>query len=113
MTKRPPIGGLTCGERQNLMGDAAFGDFLLNASHAVSCSFFAPSRRVRHRPEPGGGTGREFVDTADLAKLAVTETALFPATVHDPLPKHGPPLQPTNVEPTAGTAMSVTTVDAG
>jgi len=71
------------------------------------------SLRLRHRPPLGGGNARGFVDAAKLPKLAVTETALFAATVHDPAPKHGPPLQPTNVEPMAGIAMSLTMVDAG
>ena len=31
-------------------------------------------------------------------------------TTHDPVPEHPPPLQPVNVEPAAGAAVSVTAV---
>jgi hypothetical protein len=41
-----------------------------------------------------------------LLKVAVTATVMFPTTVHDPVPEH-PPLQPTNLDPGAGTAVSV------
>ena len=43
--------------------------------------------------------------------VAVTATSVFPVTVHGPVPEH-PPLQPTNLEPAAGIALSVTIVPA-
>jgi hypothetical protein len=42
--------------------------------------------------------------------VAVTVVALVTVTVHGPVPLHPPPLQPVNSEPTAGPAVSVTTV---
>ena len=42
--------------------------------------------------------------------VAVTLTALFMVTVHVPVPEHPPPDQPVNVEPAAGTGVSVTGV---
>src|SRR5438093_415988 len=44
------------------------------------------------------------------AKVAVTVVALLSVTVHVPVPEQPPPLQPVNVEPAAGVAVSVTTV---
>jgi hypothetical protein len=44
--------------------------------------------------------------------VAVTATALFPSTVHGPVPEHVP-LQPAKVEPAAGVAVSVTRVPPG
>jgi hypothetical protein len=47
--------------------------------------------------------------TGSRLKLAVTVDALLAVTVHEPVPEH-PPLQPSNFEPDAGVAASVTTV---
>jgi hypothetical protein len=44
--------------------------------------------------------------------VAVTVTALLPSTVQGPVPEHVP-LQPANVEPVAGVAVSVTSVPPG
>src|SRR5690606_16511120 len=43
-------------------------------------------------------------------KVAVTLVAALIVTVHVPAPPHPPPLQPANVEPLAGAAVSVTEV---
>jgi len=43
-------------------------------------------------------------------KVAVTDVAAFMVTEHVPVPEHPPPLQPANVEPPAGAAVSVTDV---
>ena len=40
--------------------------------------------------------------------VAVTVVAAVTVTVHGPVPEHPPPLQPVNVEPVAGVAVSVT-----
>lgn len=50
---------------------------------------------------------------ATRLKLAVTVTDAFPAKVQEPVPEQIPPLQPSNTEPTAGVAVSVTEVPAG
>src|SRR5438105_478457 len=42
--------------------------------------------------------------------VAVTAVAAVMVTVHGPVPVHPPPLQPVNVEPVAGVAVSVTAV---
>jgi hypothetical protein len=44
------------------------------------------------------------------AKVAVTVVAAVIVTVHVPVPEQPPPLQPVNVEPLAGDAVSVTLV---
>src|SRR5262245_15021462 len=57
-------------------------------------------------PDPAGMT----VSAKDCtAKVAVTELAAFIVTVHVPVPVHAP-LQPVNVAPAAGVAVSVTAV---
>jgi hypothetical protein len=43
-------------------------------------------------------------------KVAVTDVAAFMVTEHVPVPEHPPPLQPANVDPPAGDAVSVTAV---
>jgi len=43
-------------------------------------------------------------------KFAVTAIAAVTVTVHVPVPVQPPPLQPVNVEPSSGIAVSVTTV---
>ena len=45
-------------------------------------------------------------------KAAVTDMAEFTVTVHVPVPPQPPPLQPLNVEPLAGVAVSVTVAPA-
>jgi hypothetical protein len=45
-------------------------------------------------------------------KAASTDVAELTVTVHVPVPPHPPPLQPLNVEPVAGTAVSVAVVPA-
>ena len=42
--------------------------------------------------------------------VAVTVVAAFNVTVHVPVPEQPPPLQPVNVEPVAGAAVSVSAV---
>ena len=42
--------------------------------------------------------------------VAVTVVAADMVTVHEPVPVQPPPLQPLNVEPAAGVAVSVTAV---
>ncbi len=42
--------------------------------------------------------------------VAVTAVAAFMVTTHEPVPEQPPPLQPVNVDPPAGLAVSVTTV---
>jgi hypothetical protein len=44
--------------------------------------------------------------------VVVTVTALFPSTLQGPVPEHAP-LQPPNVAPAAGVAVSVTSVPPG
>ena len=44
----------------------------------------------------------------EAAKAAVTEVDTATVTVHAPVPVHPPPLQPVNVDPAAGAAVSVT-----
>jgi hypothetical protein len=59
-------------------------------------------------PEPA--PARLTVSANDCrAKVAVTELAAFIVTVHAPVPVHAP-LQPVNVAPAAGVAVSVTAV---
>ena len=43
-------------------------------------------------------------------KVAVTVVAADIVTVHAPVPEQPPPLQPVNVEPAAGVAVSITAV---
>jgi hypothetical protein len=50
--------------------------------------------------------------TGSSAKLAVAVRAALMVTAHRPVPVHAP-LHPTKVDPTAGTAVSVTVVSAG
>jgi hypothetical protein len=49
-------------------------------------------------------------DDVGAVNVAVTEVTLPIATVHVPVPAQPPPLQPVNVDPAAGVAVSVTTV---
>ena len=44
------------------------------------------------------------------ANVAVTVVAAVTVTTHVPVPLHPPPLQPVNVDPAAGAAVSVTAV---
>jgi len=44
------------------------------------------------------------------SKVAVMVVAAFMVTTQDPVPEQPPPLQPVNVDPPAGDAVSVTTV---
>jgi hypothetical protein len=60
----------------------------------------------------GAGAGVTGVATTTWLNVAVTVTALFPSTVHGPVPEHVP-LQPAKVEPGAGVAVSVTRVPPG
>jgi hypothetical protein len=48
-----------------------------------------------------------------VAKVAVTVIGALPLTVHGPVPLQPPPLQPVNVDPQAGVAVSVTVVPLG
>jgi hypothetical protein len=80
----------------------------------------------RFRPEVGkfpGESGEPSGATAQFParlswprertlKVALTVTALFPTTVHEPVPEQ-PPLQPTKREPDAAAAVTVTSVPAG
>jgi hypothetical protein len=45
-----------------------------------------------------------------IVKMAVTVTLVVTVTTHVPVPAHTPPLQPENVDPMAGVAVSVTIV---
>jgi hypothetical protein len=45
-----------------------------------------------------------------VLKAAEIEVAAVTETVQVPVPEHPPPLQPVNVEPVAGVAVSVTEV---
>jgi hypothetical protein len=51
----------------------------------------------------------ESVNVCTL-KVAVTDVAAFMVTEHVPVPEQPPPLQPANVDPPAGDAVSVTAV---
>lgn len=57
-------------------------------------------------PVPESCTIRAY-EFASALKFAITETALFIATVHVPVPLHAPP-QPANVEVPDGMAASET-----
>jgi hypothetical protein len=58
-------------------------------------------------PDPDLLTDRVNVCTL---KVAVTDVAAFIVTEQVPVPEQPPPLQPANVEPPAGAAVSVTDV---
>jgi hypothetical protein len=58
-------------------------------------------------PVPDLLTDKENVCTL---KVAVTDVAAFIVTEQVPVPEHPPPLQPANVDPPAGAAVSVTDV---
>ena len=58
---------------------------------------------------PGPAPARLTVSAKDWrAKLAVTDVAAFIVTVQVPVPEHPPPVQPVNVAPADGVAVSVT-----
>jgi hypothetical protein len=52
----------------------------------------------------------ETVNSHTLMKVAVTDRAWSMVTWQVPVPEHPPPLQPSNREPAAGVAVSMTTV---
>ena len=58
-------------------------------------------------PVPALLTVRANVGTS---KVAMTVVVAFKVTVQGPVPVQPPPLQPLNVEPVAGVAVSVTVV---
>ena len=50
---------------------------------------------------------------AGAVKVAVTVWSAFITTLHEPFPLHPPPLQPVNVEPPVGAAVSTTVLPIG
>ena len=56
------------------------------------------------------GVGDPGVGAAVDVKVAVTSMSALIITWHVPVPEHPPPLQPLNVDPDAGEAVSVTVV---
>ena len=56
------------------------------------------------------GVGDPGLGAAVDVNVAVTFVSAFITTWHVPIPEHPPPLQPLNVDPDAGDAVSVTVV---
>jgi hypothetical protein len=63
-------------------------------------------------PVPAFRTSSLYVVAVAAVKAALTDVAAFTVTVHVPVPPQPPPLQPLNVEPLAGVAVSVTVAPA-
>jgi hypothetical protein len=59
-------------------------------------------------PSPTPALVTVRLNVVGIAKLAVTVWSTFITTIHWPVPLQPPPLQPVNVEPAAGAAVSVT-----
>jgi hypothetical protein len=60
--------------------------------------------------DPGPVPAVVTVSVCTAVKVAVTDASALIVTMHVPVPEQPPPLQPANLEPAAGVAVSVTTV---